>query len=284
MDKTLVMILMMLTASLSAHAEVFRFGVPATHGFEYELAVIRLALDNAEGDHRLEVVPLPVVSAQRWRQMVIDGEQGINFMLSGYVPELEGLLEPVTIPLTRGLLGYRLLAVKEDRLNELSHINTLNELRSFRIGSGYRWQENSILRGNGLSLELGHYQNLWDMLSWERFDIFHRGVHEIFDELEARERDQFAILPGVALAFRFDYFFYVPVDRQDLHRILSQGLINAYNNGSFMAFFESHPVIRKTLELADMENREVIRLKTPEDRLILDKIPERYWHGAIMQQ
>lgn len=283
MAKTLVLILVILTASLSAHAEVFRFGVPATHKFEYELAVIRLALENAEGDHRLEVVQLPVVSARRWRQIVIDGEQGINLVLSGYEPELEGVLAPVTIPLTRGLLGYRLLVVKQDRLHELSHIDTLSELRNFQIGSGYRWQENSILRDNGLSLELGHYQNLWAMLTWERFDIFHRGVHEVFDELEARHRDRFAILPGVALAFRFDYFLYVPADRQDLQRILYQGLANAYANGSFMAFFESHPVIRKTLELADMDSRQVIRLKTPDDRLILNEIPDRYWHEAILR-
>ena len=274
---------MMLMASLSVWAEVFRFGVPATHDYTYELAAIRLALENADGEHSLEIVPLPVVSNRRLRQMLINGDEGINLGLSGYDPELEEALVPVTIPLTRGLLGYRLLVVKQDRLEELSHIHTLEELRKVQIGSGYRWQENHILQENGLSLQLGHYENLWAMLGWERFDIFHRGAHEVFDELEVRQSGHFAILPQVAMALRFDYFLYVPADRPDLHRILLQGLNRAYDNGSFMELFENHPIIKETMERADFGSREVIHLKTPDDVIILEEIPDRFWHPAILE-
>ncbi|WP_111497901.1 hypothetical protein [Marinobacter bohaiensis] len=284
MARILLVFAVILMVSSPTRAELFRFGLPATHDFQYELAAIRLALDNAPGDHELEVVELPVVSTKRWVEMLESGYQGINLGVGGYDPSLEQTLLPVSIPLTRGLLGYRLMVVREDRLDELSNIHSLESLLPLQIGSGYAWPENSILWQNGIDLVLGHYENLWAMLARKRFDVFHRGVQEVFVELSVPGRENFAIVPGVALAFRFDYFLYVPGDRQDLQRILVQGLVNAYENGRFMALFESDPIIRESLRLADFDRREVIWLETPENRASIDYIPDRYWHDSVLRR
>ena len=281
MARVLLVILVVLTASSNVRAELFRFGLPATHDFEYELSVIRLALDNAPGDHSLEVFQLPVVSRKRWLEIIEYGYKSINIGVAGYDPSLESRLLPVSIPLTRGLLGYRLLVAKEDRLSELSGIDSLDSLVPFKVGSGYDWSENSILQQNGIDLELGHYQNLWGMLQRERFDVLHRGAQEVFDELQVPGRENLAVVPDVALAFRFDYFIYVPAGRRDLQQILSRGLINAYENGSFMELFNKDPIIRETLRLADFDNREVIWLETQESRAGIDYIPDRYWHKSV---
>lgn len=262
-----------------ALAEVFRVGL--LHGdadvFDYELSVLRLALANAPGNHQLEIVPLPDATQERIFSYLDSPNPPVNVFFSGYSPEREHHLLQVNIPLTRGLLGYRLLVVKGARVGELSCIDSLSDLQHYRIGSGIGWPDSEILSANDLQVVTSRYENLWRMLEAERFDLFHRGVQEVFTELTKPEHTDLSVLPGIMLQFRFDYFFYVSRHRPDLQRILQQGLLNAYNNGAFMANFESHPAIRTALDNAGLNERTIIRLVLPETYDSLDSIPARFW-------
>lgn len=283
--RVLLFILIALTGTTSC-AEVFRVGL--LHGdaevFDYELSVLRLALANAPGDHQLEVVPMPGATQERIINSLDAPNPSINVFFSGYSPDRQHRLRQVDIPLTRGLLGYRLLVVKHSRLNELSAIHDLTSLQNYRIGSGLGWSDNDILLANDIELVTSRYENLWRMLTAERFDLFHRGIQEVFTELAKPERNDLSILPGVMLQFRFDYFFYVSQRRPDLQQILTLGLENAYNNGTFIANFEAHPAIRAALDNAGLEERTAIRLALPETYLPLDQIPARFWHQSTHQQ
>lgn len=246
--------------------------------FDYELSVIRLALENAPGQHTLEIVPLPNATQNRVFAMLNEDNPEINVFFSGYSPEREARLLQVDIPLTRGLLGYRLFAVRKDRIGTLQGIDTLHELQAVTIGSGDGWPENRIMRYNALQVVTSQYDNLWRMLDYGRFDLFHRGVQEIFTELAKPGRDDLAILPGVAMAMRYDYFIYVPKFRDDLYQILLSGLQNAYSNGAFMANFNAHPAIRAALDRSDLDQRTIIWLSMPDARDTLKNIPATYWH------
>ncbi|WP_328186334.1 hypothetical protein [Marinobacter sp. OP 3.4] len=263
-----------------AHAATFRVGL--LHGdteiFDYELSVIRLALDNAPGQHTLEVVPMAGTPQNRIFAILNETSAPIDLFFSGYSPERERQLLQVDIPLTRGLLGFRLFAVKSSRLEELGDIATLEDLYQWRIGSGTGWPENRIMRRNGLQLDTSSYDNLWRMLDYERFDLFHRGIQEIFTELNKPGRDNIAVLPGIALAMHYDYFLYVSRDRQDLHDILLEGLQTAYQNGAFMENFRSHPQIQTALEQSRLHERKLIWLDMPETSS-LGRIPSEYWHA-----
>lgn len=280
-SKMLLLILGLLLMA-PATAQTFRVGV--LHGdteiFDYELSVLKLALAHAPGDHTLEVVPLPETPQQRIFAMLDSAWEPINVFFSGYSPERERRLLQVNIPLTRGLLGYRLMVVKAERLAELKGIDSLAELRRYRIGSGIGWPDNDVLQANGLEVITSRYDNLWRMLAMERFDLFHRGVQEIYTELARPEHQQLAVLPGMMVVFPYDYFFYVSVNRPDLHDLLLTGLVNAYNSGAFMANFLSHPAIRRALEDGELTSRRVVRLALPETYQSLDVIPQRYWHAV----
>lgn len=264
----------------------FRLGL--LHGddqvFDYELSVIRLALANAPGEHTLEIVPLPEVPQNRIFAMLNEEPSKINVFFSGYSPERETRLLQVDIPLTRGLLGYRLFAVKADQQARYAEVDTLADLQQLSIGSGVGWPENTIMRQNGLTLITSQYANLWRMLAYGRFDLFHRGVQEIYTELHRQAHRNLAVLPNIALVFRYDYFLYVPRHREDLHDILLTGLLNAYENGAFMANFEAHPSIRAALDRSDLGHRRLIRLQIPETSQTLNEIPIRFWHRPELSQ
>ncbi|MDC0662798.1 hypothetical protein [Marinobacter sp. SS21] len=279
MLRTLTFLLMLLLPTIGVAAE-FRVGL--LHGdaeiFDYELSVLRLALAHAPGSHSLSVVPLPGTTQERVFSILDAPRAPINVFFSGYSPERERRLLQVNVPLTRGLLGYRLFLVKAQRAQELSAITSLNTLRRYAIGSGIGWPDNDVFAANGLKLVTSRYDNLWRMLDMERFDLFHRGVQEIFTELDRPEHSHLAVLPDVAVVFPFDYFFYVSRQQRELHDILLTGLRNAYQSGAFMAHFQSHPAITAALGRARLDQRTLIQLELPETYHSLTTIPARYWH------
>lgn len=282
--RTLLLIVTLLAGS-PALAQTFRLGL--LHGdeeiFDYEISVLRLALEHAPGDHRLEIVPLPDATQERIFAMLDAPSAPVNLFFSGFSPSRESRLLQVNVPLTRGLLGYRLFAVKSSRLPELVQIHSLADLKDYRIGSGIGWPDNDVLSANGLSLVTSRYENLWRMLEVERFDLFHRGIQEIFTELGRPGREDLAVLPNVALFFPFDYFFYVSRQRPDLHNLLFSGLVAAYDSGAFMANFERHPAIRNALDRGELASRTLLRLELPENYRSLNRIPTRFWHEPQRQ-
>jgi hypothetical protein len=260
------------------HSATYRLGL--LHGdvelFDYEISVVRLALANVPGEHELEVVPIENAPQNRIFAMLEGEHAPIDLFFSGYSLEREKRLRQINIPLTRGLLGLRLLVAKSERVEEFSDTRSLEDLQKLRIGSGIGWPENEVLIQNGLTLDTSLYRNLWRMLEFERFDVFQRGVNEVFTELGRPEHEQLSIVPGVALAMRYDYFLYVARERKELHDILLEGLENAYRNGSFIENFRSHPQISTALERAQLAKRRLIWLDSPVNSLT--RIPAEYWY------
>ena len=260
------------------NSAVYRLGL--LHGdaeiFDYEISVVRLALANIPGEHELEVVPIEDAPQNRIFAMLEGEPAPIDLFFSGYSLDREKRLRQISIPLTRGLLGFRLLVAKSKRLDEFSDTRTLEDLQKLRIGSGIGWPENKVLIRNGLTLDTSLYRNLWRMLDYERFDVFQRGINEVFTELDRPEHKHLSIVPGIALAMRYDYFLYVARERKELHDLLLEGLQNAYRNGSFMEHFRSHPQISAALERAQLANRQLIWLESPANSLT--RIPSEYWY------
>ncbi|MCH8498434.1 MAG: hypothetical protein LAT63_08140 [Marinobacter sp.] len=276
----LVLLCTLVLCAPSLAGEAFRLGL--LHGddqvFDYELSVVKLALAHAPGDHTLEVIPLRGTPQNRIFAMMNDDEAPINLFFSGYSPERDTRMRMVPIPITRGLLGVRLFLARDDRLPELAGLATLEDLRHVTIGTGVGWPENQFMQENGLTLITSQYDNLWRMLAHGRFDLFHRGVQEIFIELEREGRDMFAVVPDIGLLMRYDYFMFVPPQRQDLHDILLTGLKNAYASGAFMENFNNHPAIRLALADAQLSTRRLIPLRADFPSRSLRTIPDHYWH------
>eukprot|EP00163_Fabomonas_tropica_P025899 TRINITY_DN4580_c0_g1_i1.p1 TRINITY_DN4580_c0_g1~~TRINITY_DN4580_c0_g1_i1.p1 ORF type:complete len:290 (-),score=18.98 TRINITY_DN4580_c0_g1_i1:127-996(-) len=288
MRRTLCALILLATQSSSLCAAAFYLGV--LHGdeevYKYEISVIRLALEYAPGDHTLELVPMVDTSQDRVFRLMESEESEVNVFFSGYSPRRKARFLQVDVPLTRGLLGYRLLVAREDRLPEFAHVNTLEDLQSYSIGSGIGWPDNDYLEANGLEVVASQYANLWRMLQKNRFDLFHRGIQEVFEELRRPEAEGLAVVPGIVLAFRFDYFIYVNARRQDLHDILEEGLQRAFDSGALTRNFNNSPRIKEALRDSHLDQRTVIPLQLPQAYRTLDEIPAKYWYtpAAIQEE
>lgn len=288
MFRALCTLILLAAQSSSLCAATFYLGV--LHGdeevFKYEISVIRLALEYAPGDHTLELVPMVDTSQDRVFRLMDSEESEINVFFSGYSPQREARFLQVDVPLTRGLLGYRLLVARKDRLAEFASIKTLEDLQSYSIGSGIGWPDNDYLKANGLEVTASQYANLWRMLQKNRFDLFHRGIQEVFEELRRPEAEGLAVVPGIVLAFRFDYFIYISARRQDLHDILAEGLRRAFDSGALTQNFNHSTRIQEALRDSHLDQRTVIPLQLPQAYRSLDEIPAKYWYtpAAIQEE
>jgi hypothetical protein len=159
------------------------------------------------------------------------------------------------------VLGLRLLLAKIDRSDEFKKIHSIDELRGFSGGHGLHWGDLPIYDANKLPV-VTHvkYRQLFEMLSHSRFDYFHRGLNEIWDEL-AHYQDRLTIVEGLMLFYPHPVYFFVSKNRPGLASKLKKGLRVALADGSFEKLFLSmHSTF---IDKAGLDQRRLIVLKNP---------------------
>lgn len=249
--------------------------------FAYEIDVFRLALAKSGYDAKLEVIPLKTTQAR----VLADLEHGrgeAEVFFTGFSRDREEKFLQIDIPLTRGLLGHRVFAIRTADQPRFDAIHTLDQLRGMRIGSGFDWPDTDIFRANGFTVVTADYYPLWRMLRSDRFDAFNRGLHEAYIEMtEQGDRDGVPLMvaPGLMVSYRFDYFIYVRKQQRRWYEILRHGLEVAYDDGSFVTHFNSHPAIRPVLDLQERGQWRVFPIDNPLLSPRIRAIPERYWQA-----
>ena len=262
-----------------ASAETFKLAI--LHGnldiFDYEIGVIRLALEQADGDHELQILPMPGVTQTRVLKM-LEYRDDINVFFTGYSKEREETFLQVDVPLTRGLLGHRVF-IRKAGPSPLLEVSTLAQLQQYRIGSGTGWPDTDIFNAAGFEVVKSTYNNLWPMLDKERYDLFNRGLNEAATEIRQQNANgyDFTVDKSLLVTYPFDYFIYLNKKSSKLHQILTEGIERSYKNGSFQRYFFSHPNIRAALTEFPLKEMKVLKIDNPflSDRI--RNIPSKYW-------
>ena len=278
----LILILSVICAfpTVRASADVFKLGI--LHGnldiFNYEISVVRLALDHAGREHELVVIPLPDVTQERILKFLEFGDV-INVFFSGYSKDRESTFLQVDIPLTRGLLGHRVF-IRKANAPSLSNVQTIDQLKSYKIGSGIGWPDTDIFEAAGFNVVKATYGNLWPMLDKQRYDLFNRGINEAATEIRQQKRKgyKFEVDENVLVSYPYDYFLYLNKNSTRLHQILTKGLQKAFDNGSFQKNFLSHPNIKKALSQFPLKDMAVFKLNNPFISDRIRQIPNSYWY------
>lgn len=173
----------------------------------------------------------------------------------------ERLLRPIRIPLTKGLLGLRLLLVRKEDVAKFSKNMDEAELKKMLFGQGSSWPDTQILELNGYRVEkIKQYQNLFKALKDGEIDAFPRSVVEIYDELLIHQ-SQLAVAPGIALRYDAPVYFFVSPKNKELAERLEYGLKKALFDGSFNRLFETY--LGKHVKQADLDGRKIIKLQNP---------------------
>lgn len=248
-------------ASLSAQAEPLRM-VDDQAGINiYAKGLLKLALSKVPETYEWDE-SIPNTTETRIVQMLDDGEMDIVWYAS--TEELETRLQPIRIPMYRGLLGYRVLMIKSGTQHEFNHIKTLEDLQEISLGQGRFWADTEVLTANGLNVvKVLKYEGLFFMLDGDRFDAFPRGVHEPWSEIESRPELALEVEKNLLIAYTNPFYFFVSRSNPELARNLEEGLRIAIEDGSFNEYFFNDPTVQDVVNKANLESRTIIRLDNP---------------------
>ena len=226
---------------------------------EYGLTLLQLALAKSGGRYRVELSPTRM---QQNRALVElqSGSGRIDIVATMTSVEREETLLPVRIPLTRGMIGWRLGLLRADRKELLREVRALADLKQFTTAQGHDWPDLRILRHSGLKVSpVAVYSSLFGMLNAERIDWVPRSANEIW--AEAAHHPGLAIDAHIVLHYVTADYFFVNRNNPALAEAVRAGLEAALADGSFAQLFDLHygPLLRK----ARFGQRRVIELPNP---------------------
>ncbi len=234
------------------------------HRSEDLVVLLRSALQRTETSHGPFELAQAQTASSEDRQL-LDMEQGRlpNVVWASATVEREQRLLPIRIPVRKGLIGHRIALIHRDRQAELRRIRTLDELRTYTLGQGPNWPETQMYRQLGFRVHSGSYEALFRMLVNGRFDLFPRGVNEIFGELAQRQAElpELAVEDSLLIHYPQPYYFFVARSNPLLAERIETGLKRMLRDGSFDAHFWRYH--GDAIRQARLGERRLLKLDNP---------------------
>ncbi len=242
----------------------------------YYLALLKLALESSKeefGEYELKKAIQPMFQNRAMLEIKYNRNLSVIWTMTSQQREQE--LNPIRIPILRGLGGYRIFLIKEGQQEKFSKINSVKQLKKLFAGQGHDWPDSYILSDNNYRLVTGPgHKTLFNMLQYGRFDYMPRALHEPWNEIKMFKGLQ--VETSLALHYPSPYYFFVSNDNPKLKNRIEVGLINAEENGSFQELFDSHPVTKNMLLSARLAQRKVFKLRnsflSKETQRVVEKI------------
>jgi hypothetical protein len=170
----------------------------------------------------------------------------------------------IPLPLSKGLLGYRLLLVRDESLTKFSQIQQPQQLQALSIGIPETWADAALFRHNQYNvIEQGTLNDLFLLLKNGTFDYVALGANEIEQiyQQQALPSGGISIEPSLMLYYPFPLVFYVSPDKPKLAERVITGLKAIIGNGEFEKLFAEH--YGQVVQRLHMQQRRIFTLTNP---------------------
>ena len=185
----------------------------------------------------------------------------INIAWSSTSVEMESRFLPLRIPLRKGILGYRIALIAQENQALIDQVKSIEDLKKLTIGQGLGWLDVQLYEANGIKVEQAKYGNLFRMTTYKRFDLFPRGINEIFSEyaLHSKENSTLAIEKNLLIYYPWPYYFFFNKNDVTLRKRIDLGLRKMIKDGSFDAIFIKYN--GDAIKQANLPGRRLIQIK-----------------------
>jgi hypothetical protein len=232
---------------------------PGDRRFDFGAELLEQAL--RAGGSTARVQRVSGMNQPRMIQAARDGQLDVLILPSLRAKDVG--LRPIAFPLRRGLLGVRLLLARPEDAERLSKIDSIQTLKSqYTLGYGQGWLDRRELAALGFRMETANgYRGLFDMLRGGRFDYLSRGVNEIGAELAdpTLAGRGMVVVPGIALFYPLDDFFYLPANRGALRADIERGLQRLLDNGGYNRLLDAH--FGEVMREVQLDRRTVLHVR-----------------------
>lgn len=244
---------------------------------QFNFAVLNLALEKSGVSFELVKSPSPMNDA---RAVVEILNKNIDVTWLGNSAQYETDLLPVMIPITRGLLGYRIPIIRADRQDAFSQVKDLSDLKKFQACLAIGWPIANAWHDNELPVAvIGTFDSLFKMTQVGRVDYLPIGagnIHNYWSQFVGENPDLTIENHLVVVYPYYDFFFFVNKDNKKLHDLIESGFRKAYADGSYRNLYLTHPDFTGLRDLK-LEKRLTILLKNDHVTKQEQEINARYW-------
>lgn len=235
--------------------------------YQYHWSVLKAALDATVkkwGAYTLQ--PSAFMNESRQVMEMQSARGFINTMVLDTTVDLEQRLQPVRIPVDKGLLGYRVFLIRKADQNKFSAVHSLDDLRRFSVGQGADWSDTSIFRAAGFTVVTGAaYDGLFGMLEAGRFDAFGRGVTEVLPELAqfGTKAPSMVIEQDLLLYYPLPVYFWFPKTEDGTRRAerVDEGMRIILARGTLDKLFMAE--YADTLKRLNLKHRRLFKIDNP---------------------
>ena len=149
---------------------------------------------------------------------------------------------PVMLPLMNGLLGHRLMIIRQTDADDFAGITNISQLKNKKHGIPATWADAELFRSNGYQVnERGTVDELFQRLQNKECDYVALGVNEVNSIFEqyANKVGGLMIEPSLRFYYPYALVFYVHPNNQHLALSIEKGLYAIKQNGIFQSLFQS---------------------------------------------
>lgn len=263
--KVFILILLSSTPKLvAAEPFVIRYLHSDTGLFDYRthyyLEMVQLGAAKMGLEIELKPQSLKEMRDNRAMEELEKGSFDIFWMATN--PEREERLVPIRVPLFKGLNGWRICIVNNQRQALFTNLKDLNEIKNLIALQGIDWPDTEVFIASGYKVKRSvSWSGMFEQISLNRHDYFPRAVTEIFTELESRQHLNLAVEPNIVFTYPTAFYLFTNKENTQLAALLEQGLKKAIADGSFEdLFIQFHG---EAIQKANLAHRTRIQLQNP---------------------
>lgn len=245
---------------------------------DYPLALLDLALQKTGVRYELKPSLKPIRQARALKRLEENLEVNVFWSMTDVLREQQ--LRPIRIPITRGLIGWRMFVSHKSSRFLTASINDMNDLLSYRPVQGIGWPDTKILQANGFDVVTARdYIEGTEIINNKLADFYPRSVVEVLQELENQYSKNFTLRKGLAIYYPSAMYYFTNIQNVTLSRLIETGLKIAIEDGSYEQLFSEY--YGGIIEQLDIENALYFRLANPLLPPLTPIGKKEYWYFPI---
>lgn len=225
-------------------------------GHPYVTELLKLVL--SKSDITIKSVEIEEIPSQTRGIRLLGEKDGVDVFWTVTSSLTEKKAKAVLIPIVKGLMGYRIPLIAQNKKDIFLHVTHSGQLSPFIFGLREDWADTAIFKSNDLkTFAYGQSADPMNMLINGRFDAL---PFELFD-FKGFENNEIVQDQHIAIRYPSAVYFFVANNNSVLHRHIESGLLKAISDGSFDTLFNQH--FSTVIKQANLHNRRIIELKNP---------------------
>lgn len=207
------------------------------------------------------------------RELKVGSTFDLNWFATSGMREHE--LRAIRIPIYQGLIGWRVLLIREADREKFSKVKSLEQLKSYIAVQRFDWADYDVLEENGLNVQ-GSLSFKSHSLAVKQgvADYFPRSVLEADRELKALHNHGLIIEPNLLLKYPLANYFFVNKKNEALAETIENGFERILLDGRYDELFTKH--FGETLSHLKLKDRKVISLTNSQFQPLPYK--PHYWY------